>query len=80
MKKFSLIAFVTAAFLLAGFALFAQDVPGSVPIDDCSNWFCRNWAAIALIASEAASLISKKYSGIIRILIGVLGDIVKKKV
>ena len=80
MKKFSFLLFFTTVFLMVVMVVTAQEIPGTVPVDDCGTWLCKNWAAIALIASEAASLISKKYSGIIRILIGVLGDIVKKKV
>jgi hypothetical protein len=43
------------------------------------NWLVDNWAAVALIVSETAALISLKYSGIIKSVLAFLTTVIKKK-
>ena len=43
------------------------------------SWLAENWQSLALIISEGASLVSAKYSGIIKSVITFITSCVKKK-
>lgn len=43
------------------------------------SWLIENWATVALIISEVSSLISSKYSGIIKAVLAFFTACVKKK-
>jgi hypothetical protein len=53
-----------------------QFVESTKPVLD---WLVDNWAAVALIVSETAALISLKYSGIIKSVLAFLTTVIKKK-
>jgi hypothetical protein len=60
--------------------LCAQGSDVTIPADGVTlPWLQENWEVIALILSEVAAILSKKYSGIIQSLIVLLTRLIKKK-
>lgn len=51
----------------------------SVNLSDILPWLEANWASVALIVSEVAALISVKYTGIVKTVLSVIGQLITKK-
>ena len=56
-----------------------DNATASVNIDSVLNWMQANWASVALIVSEVSALISVKYSGIVKTILSIVGQLIQKK-
>lgn len=80
MKKFFLLLIVSLMCAVAAVA----ETPGNVAatslnLPAVTDWLVSNWTSVALIVSEIAALISKKYSGIIKTVLVYIGTALQKK-
>lgn len=81
MKTFVLIL-VCLGLLLVGTVQAADAIDNaaaSVNIESVLNWMQTNWASVALIVSEIAALISVKYTGIVKTILSIVGQLIQKK-
>lgn len=81
MKK--LIVILTCLFTLLMVTVQASDAidnaTASVNLPSVVSWLEAHWASVALIVSEVAALISVKYTGIVKTVLSVIGQLITKK-
>jgi len=80
--KISILRLVAISIVIMLFcsSVFSQDLlTQPVPGQSAADWLQANWEVLALVLSEAAAILSKKYSGIVQALIVLLGRLIKKK-
>lgn len=81
MKK--LIVILTCLFMLLIVTVQASDAideaAASVNLPSLIPWLEANWSSVALIVSEVAALISVKYTGIVKTVLSVIGQLIQKK-
>lgn len=58
------------------FCFIGEPVPGQSRI---LGWIVDNWFQIALIISEIAALLPGKYTGILKSLLNLIGEVLKKR-
>ena len=56
-----------------------DNAAASVNIASVVDWMQANWTSIALIVSEIAALISVKYTGIVKTILSIVGQLIQKK-
>lgn len=56
-----------------------DNATASVNITSVMNWMQANWASVALIVSEIAALVSVKYTGIVKTILSIVGQLIQKK-
>ena len=66
--------------LFTGYLLFSSfSSSGSAVEFDVWAWVVKNWAIIALFISELAALLPGKVSGIIDLLVKIIGSVIDKQ-
>lgn len=81
MKKHFLIL-ICLGLLLIGSVQAADAIDNaaaSVNTESVLVWMQANWSSVALIVSEVAALISVKYSGIVKTILSIVGQLIQKK-
>lgn len=56
-----------------------DNAAASVNIESVLVWMQANWASVALIVSEIAALVSVKYTGIVKTILSIVGQLIQKK-
>ncbi len=81
MKKHFLILLCLGLFLIGSVqaADAIANAAASVNLESVMTWMQTNWASVALIVSEVAALISVKYTGIVKTILSIVGQLIQKK-